>query len=479
MNIIFYVLDSLRVDHLSCYGYERGTSPNIDNLCKDGIVFTNAFAQSTWTKPSAASMLTSMYPSVHKVEYMDSFFNYNLFRLPDFLKLVGYKTYAVSSMGQVSTPMGFNKSFDVFIDLYKESTTNARYKIKDKKLENIIGDKEISLPRSEDINNHLFPFFSEQSKDNFFFIWSIDTHVPFCPPEEFSKFLDPLYSGKIDGTENSIKNIQTELDKKRIIDLYDSEIYYNDFHIGKLIEELKNKKIYDDSLIIITGDHGESFRFEDGNIGHGHIPFDDLVRVPLIIKFPKSQYGGQVISEIIQHIDIMPTILNFLGIDYKDYEFIQGKNILDITKNKSQINLVTYSETRQYRLKDTYYSVRSCNMKYILKENESSFFSNIKELDLNVIIKILRNPIYFFKRKYSVEKEMLFDLERDSFEKVNRFLNYDNPEKIDEFKKLLNIYISNNEMLANKLQEMNEDALMQKVNIDKYMKNQLKILGYL
>jgi len=475
MYIILYVLDSLRTDHLSCYGYQRNTSPNIDKLSKDGIIFKNAFAQSTWTKPSAASILSSLYPSVHKVEYFESYFDKKLLRLPDFLKNLGYKNYAISAMGQVSTPMGFNKNFDIFIDLYKENKITYKEKIKNKNVEEILKLEEVSLPLSEDINRYIFPYFDIDSKDKFFFIWSIDTHVPYNPPKEFNKFLDPSYEGKITGKENDLKRIHGDKDKKRIIDLYDCEIYYNDFQIGVLIEELKNKKLYDDSLIVITGDHGESFRFEEANVGHGHIPFDDLIKIPLIIKFPKSLYRGREVTEIVQHIDIMPTILSFLGIDYKNLDCIQGQNIIDLLEKKIPINKYTYSETRQSRLKNTYFSVRSDYMKYILKKNDNGIVSVINELKLDTVKKIIRNPIYFLRRRYSGNSEMLFDLKSDISEKVNLF---EKKVKNNELKRILDIYLENNKKAEKKLERINEDVLVEKINMDKYIKNQLKKLGY-
>ena len=185
MIIILYVMDSLRSDFLSCYGYPKETSPHIDQLAREGVLFKNAFAQSTWTRPSGASLLTSTYPSVNGVLTVEDLLPAAIPTLPEQLKKHGFKTIAITSMGNVSPIYGFGRGFDQYIELYREERViEKRKKIRVKSIgkDQYFGVKTEHVPiaTSEDINEFLFPLIEENRENHlFFFIWSLDTHHPY------------------------------------------------------------------------------------------------------------------------------------------------------------------------------------------------------------------------------------------------------------------------------------------------------------
>jgi arylsulfatase A-like enzyme len=427
MDIILYVLDSLRADHLSCYGYERKTSPNIESLAKDGVLFENAFAQTSWTRPSAASILTSTYPSANGLIHRSDFFPSHLTTLPELLKEKGYQTLGISAIGNVSSTIGFDKGFDEFIDLYKSEDLYKKREITStdkERLDNEDVDK-IVLPIAEDINNVLFPWIEDHSKeDKFIFIWSIDTHDPFNPPDGFDKFCDPGYNGKINGSRDSIKRARSNEDVQRLIDLYDSEIFYNDFYIGRLLDFLKNKGYYDESFLIITSDHGEAFHDHGNNVGHGYIPYRELVHVPLILKFQIQKPSQKRVSAFVQLIDLMPTILENIGFSKSIMPPLQGRSLMP-TLNGNLINDYIYSETNPTEIHANYFSVRNDKWNYILIEPPQLSFRDLFRNYLKIfsnpvfIKEVLFNPTYYIRKKLESKNEMLFNIVEDYDEKNN------------------------------------------------------------
>ncbi len=172
MIIILYVMDSLRPDFLSCYGYEKETSPNIDGLIREGVLFTNAFAQSTWTRASGASILSSTYPSVHGVFNVRDIFHNSIPRLVEPLKKSEFKTIAFSTIGNISRDFGFGKGFENFVEVYKDQTLRekrAKLNLKEgdtKQKGWRIDSDYVPICTSEDINQYLFPLLHENGNAN-------------------------------------------------------------------------------------------------------------------------------------------------------------------------------------------------------------------------------------------------------------------------------------------------------------------------
>ena len=162
-------------------------------------------------------------------------------------------------------------------------------------------------------------------------------HDPYFPPDGYDRWRDPSYDGKIDGSSESIRRVRTEADVQRLIDLYDGEIAYTDAQFGLLVDELKAMGLYDDTLIVVVGDHGEAFG-DHGDFVHGHLAYDEIMHVPMIMKFPSEppsrpfaihgahQANGREAGVLAQLTDVAPTVLDALGLS----SFTQGMQGLSL-----------------------------------------------------------------------------------------------------------------------------------------------------
>jgi arylsulfatase len=329
MNIIVYVMDSLRPDFLGCYGYLEPTSPNIDQFAKDSILFTQAYSTSSWTKPALASFLTSQYPRSLNMLHLMSEMPDCKTTLQKVLHETGYSTYCISTNHFLLPEFGF-KYFDQLIDLVRTKTLppikKRRFRrITGKGTRKKLGIDGFSVPHSEDINEVFFKILdNDNSANNFFLIWAMDTHSPYFVRGDNSYFGNSLddfipFSRYYMGSAQKLRS------------LYCDMIHYNDYHIGKLIERLKARNVYDDSLIIIAGDHGEAFgEHRLGPVkllGHWGEVYEERIRVPLVIKFPKNKYAGSRIHELVQITDIYPTVLDVCQIKFDEQE-IEGISLL-------------------------------------------------------------------------------------------------------------------------------------------------------
>jgi len=448
MNVILYVLDSLRPDHLSCYGYYKETSPNIDQLAKEGIVFKHAFSQSTWTRASAASLLTGLYPKAVGVETKDDRFISKALRLPEMFKALGYKTIAISAMPNVSAYFGFARGFDVFIDLYKERLPKKRALLK-KKHSIIVGKlqerKEILIPTSEDINKYLFPLLGRVKKEKFFImLWSIDTHDPYFIRGDTDRFRAPRDQPIL--IHKDIVKMKTSKERERLVVLYDKMIYYNDYHLGNLINELVRLRLDENTLFIITADHGEAFG-EHGRNSHAGPPYDEQIRVPLIIKFPNGEFSGQVVRTPVQLIDVLPTLQAVLPESLMIKT--QGQNLLPLIRGESLGNRLVFSSAAFNPKLGSYFAVRTEQWKYILFQPPSLSLRTLKSRP-RVLIKALHSVLL-------QPREWLFRIDQDKGETRNMVKRA--KDERDMFKCLLLEWNKRNEIIKNSLGVVGQSAI--------------------
>ncbi len=427
MHIILYVLDALRADHLGCYGYERPTSPHIDQLAAEGVVFENCFTSTTWTRPVAASLLTGVYPAVHGTRSRYDLFSTPLTRLPEALRRGGYKTAAFSTMGNVAGKIGFNRGFDMYSDLFAEPALLARRQKLDAAREGLLHEaaREVALPLAEDINDFLFPWLAEnRTAVTFSFVWSIETHEPYRAPEAFRRFAPrPLRPGE--GESDDIR-AATAADANRLRNLYDDEIHYNDHCLGELVAHLKQIGIYDETLLIITGDHGEAF-YEHGVYTHGHTPYEELIHVPLIIKFPGQGYAGRRVGALAELIDIFPTLVAAAGLDNAEVGItaVQGHNLLPLLAgSQTAVRQFTFSDSQSLAIHNHYLSIRDERWKYVqvarpLRRANTLLHTVQHLIARRMLGDVLRHPRHFLRNRRQQAREYLFDLHTDPQEQHN------------------------------------------------------------
>lgn len=328
--IILIGIDTLRADHLSCYGYQLETSPSIDEFAKGAILFQKSISQSSWTLPSFASIFTSLYYNQHKSGFQclrnekESMLNTTILEdsfttLAEVFKSHGYKTAAFTEGALMSPFFGISQGFDLF----------KICSVPEDKIDQL-NPKQIFFKNIENVVDESLRWIKENRGRNFFlFLHSYETHPPLRDPMGISHIIKEEYVKK-GLMRNPKEHFELEVKAfdfiyKQLI-LYDSEIRYLDYHLGRFFSALKDMDIYDKSLIIFTSDHGEEFG-EHGGWGHGKALYRESVFVPLIIKLPYQKKAVQEDRWTAQGIDIFPTILELSGIKNHNY-YISGRSLL-------------------------------------------------------------------------------------------------------------------------------------------------------
>jgi arylsulfatase A-like enzyme/Tfp pilus assembly protein PilF len=309
MNIILFTIDTLRADHLECYGYDKVKSPQINRLASEGILFEHNIVQAPLTLPSHSSILTGTYPLHHGIRDNGGFYlDENHLTLAESLKNKGYATGAFVAAFVLDSRWGLDQGFDYYYDNF-----------------DLTKYKTVSLDsvqrRGDEVLAEVYKWLENQSQQKFFaWIHLYDPHTPYDPPEPYKT----EYQGRHFG-------------------LYDGEIAYVDQLMGEFRDFMEEKNLFDKTLIIFTSDHGESLG-EHKESAHGFFIYDSDIRVPLVIRFPEGKFAGHVISNQVRSIDIMPTVLHLLGDEIP--ESVQGKSLLSlIVEDEAQDELLAYSET--------------------------------------------------------------------------------------------------------------------------------------
>jgi arylsulfatase A-like enzyme len=287
-NIILISIDTLRADHIHGLGYDRQTTPTLDNLMRRGVSFSTAVSNAPWTLPSHASMLTSLYPHTHGVTSEQFALNEDVATLPIVLKKAGYETAGVATMPHLSPRHGFGGGFDAYIC------------------------KEMRAPAALEI---ILKWLHENAPETFFiFIHLFDVHSDYTPSQRFLSMFESSYNGEVDGTGKILYQVRegarklSEEDLSHLVSLYDAEIRQLDHNLEMFFDVLQKRNILDDTIVIITSDHGEEF-LDHGGVLHGQTLYDELMKVPLIIAGPGVP-EGKLVTRQVQLIDIMPTILD-------------------------------------------------------------------------------------------------------------------------------------------------------------------------
>ena len=436
-NVILISVDTLRADHLGCYGYERKTSPYVDALAADGVTFMNTYASSPWTLPSHVSLLTSLHGAHHQVSYENDSMDPAMLTLADILRANQFYCAALTGGGFVSAKYGFSKGFNSYSD-------------------------EGGVLR-QDSAEHLFHAakrWLEREKDKGFFLFlhTFQPHNPYaCPNPYKSMFLEEdarwrhldlmSYLGGMPGIFKQL----SEKERQNVIGLYDGEIRYTDEKfIGPLIALLKDIGLYDRTMIIFTSDHGEEF-FEHHGWGHGHSLYDESLKVPLIIKFPKSRFKGQRIPDIISLVDIFPTVLDEMGIDYSGLN-TDGQSLLPIITGKEKGDRMFLADVAAHVL------ASRIPQKISMNRGREKLILNRKFLPEDLK--------FFVSPPPSLNPVELYDLALDPGERQNI---------ADEKSQLANQIIQR----INQIYEVAQKKKTRKIEMDKELRKQLKALGYI
>ncbi len=297
-NVLVLSVDALRADHLGAYGYPRDTSPAIDALAARGTRFENAISQATWTLPSVTSLFLSQYVSTHGVEHPKHS------KIPDAAETLaermrdhGYRTGAFVMGAYTSRDFGMDQGFETFVPRAGP-----------------VAEKNDKLLRWIDGGEGRF----------FAYVHYVDVHHPYKEENPYRPSYGAGYQGPVNGKDKLGTWIPTMTPEglQHLVDLYDDSVSFVDFHLGELFRALDERGLRDDTLLILTADHGEAFFEHDSMLGHRGKPFDELIRVPLIVAGPGfSRRGtngatprGRTVEALVEAVDLAPTILEACGI---------------------------------------------------------------------------------------------------------------------------------------------------------------------
>jgi arylsulfatase A-like enzyme len=458
-NIILITMDTTRADHLSCYGYHKNTSPHLDKIASESVVFKNAYAPSPWTLPSHASIFTGMYPARHGAhndwEKMKSNWPRKLSTqhktLAEILAAHGYRTAGVIGSRVCHSFFGLAQGFEYYDDTLISVLPALKYFTLFKILSRWIPLDDIAARQglngcriAPQINKIVFSWLEKHYQSPFFlFINYFDPHIPYIPPDQYFQIFRE--------GENA-ETIESKKYKRDLLAQYDGEIAYLDYHMAKLFERLKELNIYDTTMIIITSDHGEYFGEHDFWI-HGHELYEEVLKIPLIIKYPSSHPKKGVSLNRVSLVDIMPTILNFLKLPLpKD---LQGINLFEGTSRvMAEIYLHKYTT-----LIDLFVD-RYVKDKRFRKENR--FARELKALFLDN---------YKYIKEHTEEskgQEELYDIGNDPQESLNLIDTM--PEKAKEMEMKLMEWLPHGE---------SRKDVDETVKLDKATEEALRVLGYI
>jgi len=315
-NVILVMVDTLRADRLGAYGYRAARTPRIDALAADGVRFAHTFSQASWTRPSVASILTGLYPSSHGAVHKADILPDRVETIAEALAAHGYYTVGFPNNINVSPGFNFGQGFAEYHYLAPDLFFHANESAAKLTLYNGLRlVRERFLARRVDVRNYYQPGEvvtetiarwlgspAAQSQPFFVFAHFMDPHDPY--------FVHP-YDGE--GYARVANPNPPPAVAEKYSGLYDGEITYLDEQIGRLVDELKRRGLYDNTLIVLTADHGEEFH-EHGGWWHGTTLYDEQITVPLIMKPGQGGARGRVVDELAMSIDIAPTVLAAAGV---------------------------------------------------------------------------------------------------------------------------------------------------------------------
>ena len=301
-NAVLVLVDTLRADKLEAYRPDtRVKTPGLHTFLAGAAVMRNARSQENWTKPSVATLLSSLLPWQHNAVTDDAKVPDSVELLPEVLRARGFYTGAFIANGYVSDKFGFKQGWNTYRNYIREGLRSpAQYVAAD-----------------------ALQWLDTRDKDKPFFLYvhTIDPHVPYKPPPAFLAMYDAApYGGPVDfrQTNELLEKIKigsmklNDRDKVHLQALYDAEISYHDVHFNALMEGLEQRGLAKDTAVIMVADHGEEF-WDHGSVGHGHSVYDELLHVPVIIRFPGLTEHKQQIDSAVGLVDVMPTLLEALG----------------------------------------------------------------------------------------------------------------------------------------------------------------------
>jgi arylsulfatase A-like enzyme len=303
-HVVLIVLDTARADFFSSYGFPDKTTPVFDRLASEGTRYSSAFSTSFWTLPGHASLFTGLYPSEAGATSETNRLPGEVSTIAELLREAGYRTLGSASNPWLTEERGFHQGFEDFREVWREDPDRARFAVEEIGVEDAVDWIEESA-RGEN------PFF--------LFLNFNSPHMPYTPPPDLlSRFVSPDRSRaqvrRLMEVAGPWKFLAGELslnegDFEALREMYAGEIAVTDRYVDAIVEALEKEGILDDTLLIVTSDHGENIG-DHGMIDHALSMYDTTVRVPLVIRYPERFEAGAVVDDLVSLVDVVPTILD-------------------------------------------------------------------------------------------------------------------------------------------------------------------------
>ncbi len=305
-NVVFFLVDTLRADHLGAYGYDKPTSPELDRFAADATLFLDSQAQSSWTRSSVASVFTGLLPQEHQANDDDDGLADEAVTLAERLAAAGFETAGFTSNGNAAQGPAFDQGFETW--------------------------KHLPRARSEPLVDEAVAWLRSRDEERPFFLWvhTIDPHAPYEPPAHLrDEFAPPGTDPKLGSVRTFEKFQRKELGMTaevmaQLVGLYDAEIRNNDLTFRRLLTELETLGLAEDTIVVFLSDHGEEFG-EHGGWSHGKTLYAEMLETPLVIRFPDLGRGRRV-DFTADHIDLVPTVLDYFGLAVP--ESLTGRSLL-------------------------------------------------------------------------------------------------------------------------------------------------------
>jgi arylsulfatase A-like enzyme len=300
-HVVLISIDTLRADHVGCYGYAKATTPNLDALAAESIVFENASTAAPWTLPAHASLLTGLYPSHHGAREERDSLSPDVATLAGALRANGFATGSVVNVVFVSAWFGLDRDFDS---------------------QELVPNNERPRGTAREVTRKGLAWLDAQGeRRTFLFLHYFDVHSDYTA---VSRFREPFATqpGRLHGRTRELYQLNYQLNMGRnppeapdvahLVALYDAGIRQLDHDLGALLASLRERGRLADTLLVVTADHGEEF-LDHGRFSHGR-HYQELLHVPLIVRLPGGASGGARIAEPVSLVDVAPTILAAVGV---------------------------------------------------------------------------------------------------------------------------------------------------------------------
>ncbi|MGD8414232.1 MAG: sulfatase [Candidatus Latescibacterota bacterium] len=338
-NVVMVLLETTRAGHVSCYGYERETTPNMDALGREGVVFENYYSEAPFSALSKASLATGLYPHNHGVRTMPQRIRDDVTTLAEVFSGDGYRTAAFATGVLTGTPFNYHRGYRTFeslgipYDLFRFATSLRGL---DLTLNRVTPWYMTSAERSRVVDAvNVVPRALEwmdagKGRPFFCLVELPDPHFPYQPPKRFAEkftkpdadytLIDDIESRRVrwyDVVYDFYEAGYNTTDLEHTIGLYDGEIAYADWAIGRLVEGLKSRGLYDDTIVVLTADHGENFGEHGTFLTHTQL-YEQSLHVPMLMRYPEKLPVRRV-EALVQEVDVFPTLLELAGVEYEGH----------------------------------------------------------------------------------------------------------------------------------------------------------------